>query len=247
MSQTQIYAHRGANREAGENTRTAFERALAYPIDGIETDVQISSDNVPVLWHDSYLGKLGMPARRVEGCTYGELQEMDFALHFGRGEGPEGIMALDDFVSAFRPRCHLLLEIKGSDDEDDAQRRSKIEKTLLLAGESQHDDVLISSFHLPSLIYAHEQAPAFPLVYNGESRFKVHDAAQLLDTHPYFRGICLHRKTLDAEMVDLLRARDKLIAVYTCNSDSDIRQALDLGVDVLITDIPQKALQMRNA
>ena len=50
MSTTLIYAHRGANREAGENTRTAFARALAYPIDGIETDVQLSSDGVPVLF-----------------------------------------------------------------------------------------------------------------------------------------------------------------------------------------------------
>ena len=124
MSPTLIYAHRGANREAGENTRTAFTRALAYPIDGIETDVQLSSDGVPVLWHDTFLGKLGMPARRVEDCAFGELQEMDFALHFGRGQPPEGIMALEDFVADFRPRCHLLLEIKGGDHEDAAHRQA---------------------------------------------------------------------------------------------------------------------------
>ncbi|HKB60813.1 MAG TPA: glycerophosphodiester phosphodiesterase family protein [Gallionellaceae bacterium] len=245
MSPTLIYAHRGANREAGENTRTAFTRALAYPIDGIETDVQLSSDGVPVLWHDTFLGKLGMPARRVEDCAFGELQEMDFALHFGRGQPPEGIMALEDFVADFRPRCHLLLEIKGGDHEDAAQRRAKVEKTLALAGAAADDRVLVSSFHLPSLIYAHERAPAFPLVYNGESDFKVRDAAHLLDAHPYFRGVCLHRKTLTPEMAELLRARGKLIAVYTCNSENDIRRALDLA-DILITDVPQKALQMRN-
>lgn len=247
MSPTQIYAHRGANREAGENTRTAFDRALAYPIDGIETDVQLSSDGVPVLWHDSHLGKLGMPGRQVKDCAFGELQEMDFAVHFGRGQPPEGIMALDDFVSAYRARCRLLLEIKSADHEDEAAWRAKVDKTLAQAGTAQNDHVLVSSFHLPSLIYAHEQAPAFPLVYNGDSHFKVGDAARLLDAHPYLRGVCLHRKRLDAEMADLLRARNKLIAVYTCNSDADIRRALDLGVDILITDIPQKALQMRNA
>lgn len=247
MSPTLIYAHRGANREAGENTRTAFERALAYPIDGIETDVQLSSDGVPVLWHDTHLGKLGMPGRRVEGCTFGELQEMDFAVHFGRGQGPEGIMALDDFVSTYRARCRLLLEIKSSDQDDEVQRRAKVERTLALVGAAHDEHVLVSSFYLPALIHAHEQEPAFPLVYNGESHFKVRDAMRLLDAHSYLRGVCLHRKAMDAEMIDLLRTRDKLIAVYTCNSDRDIRQALDLAVDILITDVPQKVLQMRDA
>jgi hypothetical protein len=42
MTGTLIFAHRGANKEAAENTRTAFDRALEYAIDGIETDVQLS-------------------------------------------------------------------------------------------------------------------------------------------------------------------------------------------------------------
>jgi glycerophosphoryl diester phosphodiesterase len=37
-----------------------------------------------------------------------------------------------------------------------------------------------------------------------------------------------------------------LIAVYTCNTDEDIQRALTLGVDILISDFPQKALAMRD-
>ena len=33
-----IFAHRGARKEAADNTRLAFDKALTYPIDGIETD-----------------------------------------------------------------------------------------------------------------------------------------------------------------------------------------------------------------
>jgi glycerophosphoryl diester phosphodiesterase len=245
MTTTLIYAHRGANREAAENTRTAFEAALAYPIDGMETDVQLSLDDVPVLWHDGFLGKLGMPARRVDDCTLAELQAMDFALHFGRGAKPEGIMSLRDFVSAFSARCRLLLEIKSRDGEDPGRQHARIGQTLELARSVRSGQVLVSSFHLPSLIYAHQSAPEFPLVFNGESYFKVRDAERLLDAHPFFHGLCLHKKTLDQEMVDMLRRRNKAIAVYTCNSDEEIRRALELGVDILITDLPQKALQMR--
>ena len=47
-------------------------------------------------------------------------------------------------------------------------------------------------------------------------------------------------------MVSLLRAHDKCIAVYTCNSDQEISKALQLKVDILISDVPQKALKLRD-
>ena len=46
-------------------------------------------------------------------------------------------------------------------------------------------------------------------------------------------------------MASLLRAHHKTIAVYTCNSDDEISKALEAGVDILISDVPQKALRMR--
>ena len=67
-----------------------------------------------------------------------------------------------------------------------------------------------------------------------------------LDEQPFLHGLCVHISTLDADMVALLRERGKLIAVYTCNTDAEITRALILGVDVLISDVPQKALQMRD-
>ena len=72
VHRTLIFAHRGANKEAAENTRTAFEKALRYPIDGIETDVQLSRDEVPVLWHDRFLDKIGLPGKRIDDFDFAE-------------------------------------------------------------------------------------------------------------------------------------------------------------------------------
>jgi glycerophosphoryl diester phosphodiesterase len=44
----------------------------------------------------------------------------------------------------------------------------------------------------------------------------------------------------------VLRARGKSIAVYTCNTEEQIGRALNLGVDILISDYPQTALEMRD-
>ncbi|MBI5006242.1 MAG: glycerophosphodiester phosphodiesterase [Nitrosomonadales bacterium] len=266
MTRTLIYAHRGANREAGENTRTAFDKALAYPIDGIETDVQLSRDEVAVLWHDRDLKKLKLPGRHIDDYDYLQLREMDFAAHFAEerplpnplpqaGEGAnealramplhEGVMTLQDFIAAYRSRCRLLLEIKNRDWEQVSRHELKVRQTLALAG-ALDGRVLVSSFNLDSLVYAHGIAPAFPLVYNLEPEHNLNDARYALDEQPFLHGLCVHISTLDVDMMKLVRERGKAIAVYTCNTDAEIIRALTLGVDVLISDVPQKALQMRD-
>ena len=241
-----IFAHRGANKEAPENTRSSFDRALTYPIDGMETDIQLSRDDVPVLWHDRLLAKLGHPAKHIDDFDYGELQAMNFALHFSRDAKSEGIMSLREFLDEYRTRTRLLLEIKNRDWESRERQQNKVQQTLAMVGEVNDDRIIISSFNLHSLIYAQQCRPGFPLVYNFEDGQTLEDARQVLDAQPFLHGLCLPIATLDEAMVTLLRGLGKSIAVYTCNSDEQISTALELGVDILISDLPQKALGMRD-
>ncbi|MBU0621316.1 MAG: glycerophosphodiester phosphodiesterase [Gammaproteobacteria bacterium] len=246
MNRTLIYAHRGANREAGENTRTAFDKALAYPIDGIETDVQLSRDEVAVLWHDRDLKKLHLPGKHIDDYDHAQLREMDFAAHF-EGAAREGVMSLQEFLAVYRMRCRLLLEIKLRDWESPERRELKVRQTLALAGGVRDGRVLASSFNLDGLVYAHSVAPDFPLVFNLEPEHQADFAQRALLANPFLHGLCVHIDTLDEGMMGVVRERGKSIAVYTCNSDEEIARALGLGVDVLISDVPQKALQMRSA
>ncbi|MGB8077461.1 MAG: glycerophosphodiester phosphodiesterase [Gallionella sp.] len=251
MAKSLIFAHRGANKEAAENTRTAFDKALEYPIDGIETDVQLSRDGVAVLWHDRLLGKVGLPLKHIDDFDHAQLRAMDFAAHFSSGAKAEGIMSLKEFLDAYRTRCRMLLEIKNRDWEPESRHEIKVRQTLEMAGASDasvHDDrIMISSFNLASLVYAHRCAPGFPLVYNFETDQTFADAQRVLMEQSFLHGLCLPVKTLDEPMVRLLRDHGKCIAVYTCNSDAEISLALKLGVDILISDVPHKALQMRAA
>jgi len=246
MTRTQIFAHRGANKEAAENTRTAFDKALEYPIDGIETDVQLSRDEVAVLWHDRFLAKLGHPLKHIDDYDHAQLQAMNFAAHFSTSSKPEGIMSLKEFLDAYRTRCRLLLEIKNRDWEQQSRHEIKVRQTLEMAGAPKGDAIMVSSFNLDSLVYAHQCAPGFPLVYNFETDQTYLDAELVLDKHAFLHGLCLPIKTLDEKMAGLLHSHGKCIAVYTCNSEKEINKALELGVDILISDVPQKALQMRD-
>jgi glycerophosphoryl diester phosphodiesterase len=170
---------------------------------------------------------------------------MDFAAHFA-GAAKEGVMSLQEFVTAYRSRCRLLLEIKNYPGEPAEQQQRKVRQMLELAGTTGGDRILASSFDLDSLLYAHRIAPQFPLVFNLEPEHKTDFAQRALIEQPFLHGLCVHIATLDEAMVGVVRERGKFIAVYTCNSDEQISRALTLGVDVLISDLPQKALQLRD-
>lgn len=244
--QTLIFAHRGANREAAENTRTAFDCALTYAIDGMETDVQLSRDEIAVLWHDRLLNKLGLPNKHVDDFDYNQLQAMNFAAHFSLNAKPEGIMSLRDFLDAYRKRSRLLVEIKNREWEQTSRHEIKVRQTLDMAGTTDDGAILVSSFNLDSLIYANQYRPDFPLIYNFEPEQSYADAQRVLSEQPFLHGLCLPIESLNEAMVKLLRDHGKSITVYTCNSDDEIGRALALGVDILISDVPKNALAMRD-
>ena len=94
----EIIAHRGANREAPENTIPAFERALAFGVAGIELDVHVTRDNVPVVHHDAVLPDGG----RIERLDSADLER--------RTDAPTLAQVLE-LVSG---RCHVYVEIKAA-------------------------------------------------------------------------------------------------------------------------------------
>lgn len=247
IRQTRIYAHRGANKEAVENTRSAFDKALQYAIDGMETDVQLSRDEVPVLWHDDFLTRVGLPDKCIDDLDLAQLRSLDLSAHFANAHQSDSIMLLQDFMATYRTRCLLLIEIKNCAGESAYRHELRVQKALGMVGAPAGDAIIVSSFDRTSLIHAHRCKPEFPLVYNFEPEQKLADAERALSTLPFLHGLCLHISTLDAALVKLLRDNDKSITVYTCNSEDEIDRALALGVDILISDFPHKALQMRAA
>jgi glycerophosphoryl diester phosphodiesterase len=241
-----IFAHRGASKEAAENTRSAFDRALGYATDGIETDVQLTRDEITVLWHDRFLDKVGLPKNHIDDFNYRQLKSMQI---IGQPASKEyaGIMSLQAFVDTYRKRCRLLIEIKNREWESILRHEIKVRQTLNIVGPKKNDPILVSSFNLASLIYAHHYRPDIPLIYNLEPENAIAETRYALAAQPFLHGFCVPISDLDDALADLLQAHNKCMAVYTCNSDEEISKALKCGADILISDLPQKAIQMRNA
>jgi len=242
-----IFAHRGANREAAENTRAAFNKALQYSIDGIETDVQLSLDEVPVLWHDWYLDKLGHSGKRIDDFNFAQLEKMDFAGYCSADAAPEGALSLKEFIETYSGRCGLDIELKSCDGEPRQRLKKKIMQILAIIGPLAADGVFISSYSLSGLVFAHQHAPELPLYYLLSGYHTQADIEQFLKDYSFLAGFCLPIDIHNDAIAKLLHDNGKNIGVYTCNSVEEIQKALDLKVNILITDAPQLALQMRDS
>jgi glycerophosphoryl diester phosphodiesterase len=247
-----IFAHRGGDKEAleqgfaiAENSRAAFNQALQSAIDGIETDVQLSLDEVPVLWHDWFLDKLGHPGLRIDDFTFEQLKKIDFAGAGISGAAPESVISLQEFIDSYRERCRLNIEIKSHDGESTPRQQSKLRQTLSILNPFFKQDVFISSFSQACLRFAHEQDEYAPLFYLLRDDFKQTDLTTLLKTEPFLTGFGLPISRLDNAIVDLLHDSGKIIATYTCNSKEELLKAFNLETDMIITDFPSMALRLR--
>lgn len=104
------YAHRGASEYAPENTMMAFNLGIFMGANGIETDVRLTKDGVPVLFHDGDMMRTTEREGSIADLTYEELKSIYVKAH-GKYDR---IVRLDDFLEAFGFRdITLAIELKA--------------------------------------------------------------------------------------------------------------------------------------
>lgn len=118
------YAHRGLHGEGvPENTLAAAEAAIAAGM-GIECDIQLSRDGVPMVFHDWELDRLTDRKGAVASFDAAELQQI------GILKSRETITRLDEFLAAIDGRVPLLIEIKSKPGYNVTQSCRAVSKTL---------------------------------------------------------------------------------------------------------------------
>ena len=142
-------AHRGASKEAPENTLPAIRLALAkYRVDLVEVDLQSSREGVPVVFHDPTLERTTNGRGRVSQHSLSELKTLDAAYFFdpaGKGEFPyrgKGVRVptLEEMLREF-PEVRFCLEIKEKSPEAAKRVVEIIRRT------PRYAPLVIGSFH----------------------------------------------------------------------------------------------------
>lgn len=141
-----VIAHRGANKEALENSWTAFELAISGGAARIELDVQLSRDGHAVILHDDALDRTcGVRAR---------ISQMDrSALKMLKLANGEPLPFLDEVIERILPRIELNIEIKGTSEALAAQVGTLVES------HPRREAVIVSSFCSEPLVWLRRHAP----------------------------------------------------------------------------------------
>ena len=141
-------AHRGDWRHAPENTLAALQAALAVPgCDGVEFDVRLSADGVPVLYHDETLQRVHGRPDRVDAVSARDLEEI-------------GVPSLADALHAVPHRSTVNVDLKGLHD------RTVVE--VLASGRGPGlVNAVVSSFEPVTLERVRGLAPAWPRWLNA--------------------------------------------------------------------------------
>lgn len=224
-----VWAHRGARTIAPENTLEAFGRALELGADGVELDVHRSGDGGLVVHHDAAAPDLGVLATLP----------LD-AIRASRPDIPTLSEVLDCCAGSL-----VNIEIKnlpGDVDFDDTEQAAAAVVALLDA-RGRRDDVLVSSFHLPTIDRVHELDPSVPtgfLVFHGDVIAETDRCADRGHSalHPFVGFV--GDDVVDA-LVGRARATEVAINVWTVNDESEIGRLAAAGIDAVITDVPDVA------
>ncbi len=243
-----VIAHRGASKHAPENTRPAFDLALSYTIDGLETDVQLTKDGIPVLYHDPTLLKVMKKRKRVADVTYRQLCKLDFGKWYNPKFGNEPVLTLREMLASYNHRTRLMLEIKSPKADHSFQKSSEL--TLKVLQELQkpeikkyRDKIFILSFDPAVLKLAHKTMPELKYVLNlSDKAYDLTGYISIIYKDPsklhHLFALCVSIKNLSKNLTGFAHRYHKKMMTYVCNDSRQVRRAMECNADVIMTDDP---------
>ncbi|MBI5652332.1 MAG: glycerophosphodiester phosphodiesterase [Chloroflexi bacterium] len=107
-----IIGHRGASAVAPENTLAAFKRAFELGADGIELDVTLTKDGVPVVIHDEKVDRTTNGHGLVKQMTLDQIKQFDAGAWFDEKYRGEKIPTLAETLGAIGARGLVNIELK---------------------------------------------------------------------------------------------------------------------------------------
>jgi glycerophosphoryl diester phosphodiesterase len=228
-------AHRGASAVAPQNTLAAFEKAAELGADAIELDVHLSADGVPVVIHDFNVDATTDGSGRVAELSLVQLRQLDAGTTFDPSFSGERIPTLEEVLQAFGYRVLLNIELKNF-----SLRGNRLEQavTELIERHGLEDRVLLSSFNPLSLRRAKKLAPHIStgLLYAPDLPIPLSRA--------WLAPLCPHEARhpkhtmVDVDYMARMRKRGYRVNTWTVDDPGEMRRLADLGVDGIITNVP---------
>ncbi len=257
--------HRGTAGLAPEHTTASYDLALKLGADYIEQDLRMTKDGVLVVIHDEDLDRTTRgPAKNCTGPvsdkTLAQIKTCDVGSFFNE-RYPEyardeyaglKIPTLEEVFKRYGTETNYYIETRSSEappGNPGVDDSSGMEEALLRlmdqyglrepAADSWR--VLIQSFVPASLAEIHAQDPSLPLVqlYSDEETSETIQA-DLESAQAYAIGVGPSQDDVDSGLIEAAHAQCLAMHPYTFEEKSDMRDLVDLGVDGMFTNFPDR-------
>ncbi len=248
-----VVAHRGFSGLYPENTMIAFEAAAQLPVDALELDVHSTRDGKIVVIHDATLDRTTSRSGRVFDFNWEAVKKADAGYHFDpgkngaypfRGKGVT-IPLLEDVLKRFSDK-KIIIEIK--------QSMPAIEEPIyrLIKKYRMEDQVIVASEHTDPLVRFRSLAPTIATNFSARESIAFYNAFRLhlsnfykgpgdaLQIPPTFRG----DQVVTKAFCGAARRKGFTLQVWTVNEPEAMKELIEFGVDGIITDFPDRLVEV---
>lgn len=250
-----IIAHRGASALAPENTLVSFRRALRDGAEGVECDVRLARDFVPIVFHDATLKRTAFQETRIADLTARELAKVDVGSWFNfrhekhaRNEYClETVPTLEQFFELMRDNQKLIyVELKC--EEGNYAKFARAITELIHDFDYQHR-VVVKSFEHECLCELKKIAPLIRLaaLYKPNPSRVLRPGRELVKPalRVYADEISLHYTLATSRAVRKAHLAGLRTIIWTADHPAWVRRAAKLGIYAIITNNPARLLARR--
>jgi glycerophosphoryl diester phosphodiesterase len=215
---------------------------MACNVAGVETDVQLSKDNIPVIFHDKISFKLTGTRKWISSYNLDELLKFDIKN--------EKILTLEKLLKLFSKKTFLYIEIKSGKFERNSGRSKlltqKVVEQIQNIEPEYRNNILILSFDPDILKHFFEISDKIKCVLNVND-FPKHEkwsiqTEDILNKEfscDHLTGLCINEKKLTSGLIKFAWANSMKMITYSCNTEKQLKRLLNFNLDAIMTDKPK--------
>lgn len=223
----EITAHRGGSHDAPENTMAAFRNALDKGADWCELDVQMSSDGVVFVMHDSSFERTCGVKKGTSDLTWDEICELDASNGWAEYKG-EHVPSLSEVIDwAKETGMKLNIELKPTGNEPASLEQAVVD---MVNEKDFKDQCWIASLNYSVLQKVKQIDPTVQTLLNMTVAYG--DIATMPDADNY----SLESSMVTDRIVEDVHGAGKKLAAWTVNDENNMSRVIFTGVDNLVTD-----------
>lgn len=233
-----VIAHRGASGYAPENTMPAMELAYEMNAEMIEVDVMLSSDGVPVLFHDAKVDELTNGSGHLKDFTLQELQTLDAGSWFDEAYAGTPIPTLEELLIWAQDKMTLNIEIKTEAHRELLNESVEPRVVALIEQYDMADQVLFSSFDYRIIARLKELAPSIPAAVLYEPvQSKRKGPVSVVNSLQADGFNCSVREYSGKWQQELTQSSIPVL-IYTINEREQMAELIQRGVQGIFSDYP---------